>query len=51
MENCLPFEGALGAHPVGEAFALMSLSIRYADYSVSDAQVEDKYSLDAQQPH
>lgn len=45
MENCLPFEGALGAGPVGEAFALVSLSIRYANYSlsISDAQVEGKY--------
>lgn len=47
MENCLPFEGALGADPAGQTFALMSLGIRYANYSlsISDAQVEGKYSF------
>lgn len=38
LENCLPFEGALGADPVGEAFAFLSPSSRYA-------QMEDKYSF------
>lgn len=47
VETCLPFERALGTDPVGEAFALMCRSIRYADYSLSitDAQVEGKYSF------
>lgn len=47
MENCLPFEGALGADPAGEAFGLVSLSIRNANYSlsISNAQVEGKYSF------
>lgn len=47
MENYLLFEGALAADPVGEAFALLSLSIGYANHSlsISDIQVEGKYSF------
>ena len=44
MENCLPFDNALAADLVGEVFAYVSLSIRYAgnSLSISDAQVEGK---------
>lgn len=45
MEDCLPLDNALAADLlVGEAFAHMSLCIRYAgnSLSVSDAQVEGK---------
>lgn len=46
-ENYLPFEGVLAADPVEEECALISLSIRYTNYSlsISDTQVEGKYSF------